>query len=53
MELIKNAGGVVGCPADAVKDVRKIADYVCSKNGGDGAVCEFVEWVISFEEKMK
>lgn len=50
MEPIKTAGGLTGCPADAVKDVRKIADYVCSKNSGDGAVREFVEWVISFEK---
>lgn len=46
MESIKSHGGIVGCPADAVKKVVDIADYVCSKNGGEGAVREFIEWII-------
>lgn len=53
MKPIKNAGGLVGCPVDAVKEVKEMADYVCSKNGGDGAVREFVEWLISLEGKTK
>ncbi|MGN0480675.1 MAG: KdsC family phosphatase [Lachnospiraceae bacterium] len=36
---------VVGCPADAVDAVKKIADYVASRNGGSGAVREFIEWL--------
>lgn len=46
MEPIKESGGFVGCPADAAKEVKEIADYVCVKNGGDGAVREFIEWLI-------
>lgn len=46
MEQIKNAGGLVGCPADAVQKVKNIADFICTKNGGDGAVREFIEWLI-------
>ena len=42
---IKDAGGKIGCPADAEKKVKDIADFVSSKNGGDGAVREFVEWL--------
>lgn len=50
MKPIKNAGGLIGCPVDAVREIKEISDYGCSKNGGDGAVREFVEWVISFEK---
>lgn len=46
MRLVKNAGGLVGCPADAAKQVIELADYVCGKNGGDGAVREFIEWLL-------
>ena len=45
MNLIKEAGGKIGCPADAVEKVKDIADFISSKNGGDGAVREFVEWL--------
>ena len=46
MEPIKEAGGLVGCPADAVKRVVDIADFIAEHNGGDGAVREFVEWIV-------
>ena len=43
MKPIKEEGGVIGCPADAVKKVKEVADYVSSNNGGEGAVREFIE----------
>jgi len=43
---IKKAGGKVGCPADAVKKVKEIADFISVKNGGEGAVREFIEWLV-------
>ena len=43
---IKEAGGKIGCPADAVKKVKDLADFISSKNGGDGAVREFIEWLV-------
>lgn len=46
MSRIKEAGGIVGCPADAVKDVRRVADYVAPHNGGDGAVRDFIDWIL-------
>jgi 3-deoxy-D-manno-octulosonate 8-phosphate phosphatase (KDO 8-P phosphatase) len=49
MIKVKSAGGVVGCPADAAEKVRAVADFVSTKNGGDGAVREFIEWIV--EEK--
>lgn len=42
---IKEAGGIVGCPADADKRVIGISDFVSNKSGGDGAVREFIEWL--------
>ena len=39
--------GVVGCPNDAVDNVKKIASYICERNGGNGAVREFIEWLIN------
>ena len=38
--------GVRGCPADAVEEVQAICDYISVKNGGDGAVRDFIEWLV-------
>lgn len=46
MNIVKNAGGIVGCPADAVDAVKRIADYVSMYNGGEGAVRDFIEWIV-------
>lgn len=46
MIKIKEAGGIVGCPKDAVKKVLDIADYIAEHNGGDGAVRDFIEWLV-------
>ncbi|MBE6526668.1 MAG: 3-deoxy-D-manno-octulosonate 8-phosphate phosphatase [Thermoplasmata archaeon] len=37
---------LTACPADAVQEIRSIANYVCKTNGGNGAVREFIEWII-------
>lgn len=39
--------GIIGCPADAVDEVREAAHFVSSKKGGEGAVREFIEWIIN------
>lgn len=41
------AGGVVGCPAEAVEIVKTFADFVAPHNGGDGAVRDFIEWLLN------
>lgn len=38
--------GVKGCPADAVAQIKQISDFVSSQDGGDGAVREFIEWLV-------
>lgn len=45
MEALSCAGGLVGCPADAVETVRIVADFLSSRPGGRGAVREFIEWL--------
>lgn len=43
---IKEAGGIVGCPFDAVQEVKAIADYICVNKAGEGALREFSEWLV-------
>lgn len=46
MKPIKKRGGIIGCPSDAVKEVREIVDFTSKYRGGNGAVREFVEYLI-------
>lgn len=45
LECMKIAGWS-GCPADAENEVKKIADFISNKKGGNGAVREFCEWLL-------
>lgn len=36
----------VGCPADAVDQVKEMAGFVSTKDGGRGAVREFIDWLL-------
>ena len=47
MKKIKKAGGIVGCPADAVSEVKQISDFVSTQNAGNGAAREFIEFIIN------
>lgn len=49
MKAVKDAGGIVGCPSDAVESVMKIAQFISDKKGGDGAVRDFIEWICNIE----
>lgn len=48
MRPIKDAGGFVACPMDAVETVKEIADYITSCKGGNGAVRELVDRLYEF-----
>lgn len=37
--------GLTACPADAITQVHKMADYTCIKAAGEGAVREFIDWM--------
>lgn len=39
--------GIIGCPSDACQQVKDIAQYICTNKGGDGAVREFIEYIIN------
>jgi 3-deoxy-D-manno-octulosonate 8-phosphate phosphatase (KDO 8-P phosphatase) len=45
MKSIQAGGGVVGCPRDAAKAVKEMADYIAPEKGGEGAVRSFIEWL--------
>lgn len=38
-----------GAPKDAVEEILNISDFISTKNGGDGAVREFIEYILKGE----
>ncbi len=46
MKAVKLEGGNVGCPYNAAEDVKVVADYVSRFNGGEGAVRDYIEWLL-------
>lgn len=43
---IKEEGGLIGCPCNAVKLVRDVSDFISGYKGGDGAVRDFIEYIV-------
>lgn len=41
------------CPADAVEEIKEVANYVCKKKGGEGAFREGVEILLKRIEKWE
>ena len=52
MNLIKNAGGAVACPSDAVNDVTLVSDYISNQEAGKGAVRNIIEWLLKPESEL-
>lgn len=48
MQAVKEAGGLAVCPSNAVDCVREEADYICMNKAGEGAVREFIDWLVDF-----
>lgn len=46
MKPITEAGGVAGCPSNAVKEVVAACSFVAPNKGGEGAVRDFTEYLI-------
>ena len=44
---------VAGCPSDAAERVKEEAQFISSRKGGEGAVREFIEWLISTNQESK
>ncbi|HOI27475.1 MAG TPA: YhcH/YjgK/YiaL family protein [Paludibacteraceae bacterium] len=51
MQAAKEAGGLGACPNNAIDSVKEMADFICNKNAGDGAVREFIDWLVDFIEE--
>jgi 3-deoxy-D-manno-octulosonate 8-phosphate phosphatase (KDO 8-P phosphatase) len=43
------AAGVAACPADAVPEIREVADYISDKPGGRGCVRDVIEQVMKVQ----
>ena len=41
-----NLAGFVGCPNDASPEIKKRADYISVKTGGNGAVRDVIEYIL-------
>lgn len=53
MKAVKAAQGLTGCPADADKELIQFCDFVSTKNGGEGAVREFIDFVLNSQNQMR
>ena len=51
MKAIRENGGITGCPKDAVNGIRNIAQFKCKYNGGNGAVRDFIEYIVEFDNR--
>ena len=48
-----NKVGISFAVSDAVDDIKEICDVVCTKNGGDGAVREMIEYILDHDNQKK
>ncbi len=48
LECIKYCG-LTACPSDAFFEIKEYVDYICSSEGGRGAVREFITYILNHE----
>jgi 3-deoxy-D-manno-octulosonate 8-phosphate phosphatase (KDO 8-P phosphatase) len=58
MEEIKRAGGAILCPANAIPEIKILADYVSGYEAGDGAIRDCINYLAQrskdcVEERVK
>lgn len=46
METVKKSGGLTLCPADAIPEIKALADYVSGYNAGNGAIRDCINHII-------
>lgn len=51
MEAVKVAGGIVLAPADAIPEIRALADYISVFDAGDGAIRDCINFLVSFNKE--
>ena len=49
LDIMKSVG-FSACPFNAMIEIKKISNYVCNLNGGDGAFREFSELIMSSQK---
>ncbi|MFA6708497.1 MAG: HAD-IIIA family hydrolase [Fusobacterium sp.] len=49
LKVMKHCG-LSGCPKDSVNEIINISDFISTKNGGNGAVREFLEYLLKKEK---
>ena len=52
LEVIKSVG-FSGAVADAHSEIKKFSHFICQNPGGKGAVREFIEFILSTQEKWE
>ena len=45
INYIKEHGGMTACPNDAENEIKKIVSFVSKRNGGNGAVRDFINYL--------
>ncbi len=45
--------GISGCPSDAIEPVKVAVTYICKAKGGEGALREFAEWIVTQQSGEK
>ena len=45
--------GYIGCPADSCPEIKKIANYISSVKGGNGAVRDVIEYLLIIREEWE
>ena len=47
MQMVKTAGGIIGCPADAVITIKNIVNYISQIMEEKGRLGDFIEFIVS------
>lgn len=53
IEMTNSYSGISGCPKDAIDEIKNISAFVSEKNGGDGAVRQFINYITNRYSKYK
>ena len=52
IKIVRNEGGLTGSPYNAAREVRHAVNYKCKAKGGEGAVREFIEYILKKNDKI-
>ena len=53
MRAVRQQGGIVGCPSDAVLEVIEASNFVSRFHGGAGAVRDFIEYICKIMNEQR